>query len=190
MQNIKQLADYYGYPIVDTISTFAGRYDTLTIDDGIHPNDEGHRIYFEEVYNEISELVKNYRGKDPEVTSPLNSSVTVFDTYRSIPSSEFERVDDLTYSISINISGILGFDYEYRGQFVEGKMEIYVDDVLFATLNDDFSQRHIRILSDDCTVNRNIKIVFETKEAADNFNGLYFNGIKQELINVDPQNDT
>ena len=177
MKIIEQLANYYGYPIVDTIAPFKDDYDALAIDDRIHPNDEGHKLYFEEVYKRISELINEYREGDPEGVSPYNPEVMVFDTYRSIPASEFVRLNDTTYSIDIKISGILGFDYRYQGQFVEGKMDIYIDDALFMTLTDDLGQRYIRRLSDDCTVNKSIKIVFETKEAADNFNGLYFSGI-------------
>lgn len=38
----------------------------------------------------------------------------------------------------------------------------------------DFSQRHILILSENSTVNNQIKVVFESKEQADGFEGVVF----------------
>lgn len=38
----------------------------------------------------------------------------------------------------------------------------------------DFSQRHILVVSDDCTVKNEIKVVFTSKEQADSFKGMCF----------------
>ena len=39
---------------------------------------------------------------------------------------------------------------------------------------DDFSQRHILGVSDDCTVEKEIRVVFNSKEQADGFRGMCF----------------
>lgn len=53
-----------------------------------------------------------------------------------------------------------------------------VDGELFesptVTFDYDFSQRHILVVSDDCTVKNEIKVVFNTKEQADGFKGMCF----------------
>ena len=91
-------------------------------------------------------------------------------------SSDFERVDDTTFTISTSASGILGIDYIYESG--DNKADIYVDGELFesptVTFDYDFSQRHILVVSDDCTVKNEIKVVFNTKEQADGFKGMCF----------------
>lgn len=176
MQIIQQLADYYGYPTVDTITPFSKDYDALT-SDGVHPNDAGQRIYFEEVFRVIARCVEEYRGKEPDLPSPINSGVTDFDAFRSITASEFERINDLTYCVSINISGTMGIDYN-PSKSTDKTVEIYVDDLLLDTLSFDFGQRHILIVADHCEAREKIRIVFKTKEAADGFYGLYFSGME------------
>ncbi len=42
------------------------------------------------------------------------------------------------------------------------------------TFNYDFSQRHILGVSDDCTVEKEIRVVFNSKEQADGFRGMCF----------------
>lgn len=77
---------------------------------------------------------------------------------------------------AIAATGVLGIDYD----FVSGdnKADIYVDGELFQsptrTFDYGFSQRHILIVSDDCTVKNEIKVVFTSKEQADGFKGMCF----------------
>jgi hypothetical protein len=149
-------------------------------DDGVHPNDSGQQIYFETISSVIDSAVESNRGFDTSGKEPLNEGVTAFDTYRYISSNEFNRSDDVTYTLDISISGIMGIDYTYQSG--ENNTEIWVDDELFAaptvTFDYDFSQRHILIVSDDCEVKKTIKIVFENKDQADEFYGLYFSDIE------------
>lgn len=67
-------------------------------------------------------------------------------------------------------------DYIYESG--DNKADIYVDGELFesptVTFDYDFSQRHILVVSDDCTVKNEIKVVFNTKEQADGFKGMCF----------------
>ena len=73
-------------------------------------------------------------------------------------------------------SGILGIDYIYESG--DNKADIYIDSELFesptVTFNYDFSQRHILIVSDDCIVKKEIKVVFDSKGQADGFRGMCF----------------
>lgn len=90
--------------------------------------------------------------------------------------SDFERVDDTTFTISVSATGVLGIDYTFESG--DNKADIYVDGELYksptVTFNYDFSQRHILVVSDDCTVKSEIKVVFNTKEQADGFKGMCF----------------
>lgn len=64
---------------------------------------------------------------------------------------------------------MLGIDYTCESE--NNKADIYVDGELFES---DFSQRHILVVRDDCTVKDEIKVVFNTKEQADGFHGMCF----------------
>lgn len=85
-------------------------------------------------------------------------------------------MDDTTFTISTSASGILGIDYTYESG--DNKADIYVDGELFesptVTFDYDFSQRHILVVSDDCTVKNEIKVAFTSKEQADGFKGMCF----------------
>ena len=64
---------------------------------------------------------------------------------------------------------MLGIDYTCESE--NNKADIYVEGELFES---DFSQRHILVVSDDCTVEKEIKVVFNSKEQADGFQRLCF----------------
>ena len=107
----------------------------------------------------------------------INVDVHEFDNFVWYDAStDFERVDDTTFTISTSAFGILGIDYTYESG--DNKADIYVDGELFesptVTFDYDFSQRHILVVSDDCTVKNEIKVVFNTKEQADGFKGMCF----------------
>ena len=178
MVTIQEICDYYGIPTADTIAPFSEDYDSYT-DDSVHPNDAGQAIYAETVETVIDNMVEAGTGFTDYNLTPINSGVTAFDNFRYISADEFERTDEVTYTITgLSISGILGIDYSYQSG--DNLTEIYVDGELFVaptvTFNYDFSQRHILIVSDDCTVENEIKIVFSSTELADAFNGLIFSG--------------
>lgn len=73
------------------------------------------------------------------------------------------------FTIRLIASGILGIDYTYESR--DNKADIYVDGELFES---DFSQRHILVVSDDCTVKDEIKVVLNTNEQVDDFKGMCF----------------
>ena len=115
-------------------------------------------------------------GKMAE-TDVINADVHKFDNFIWYDaSSDFERVDDTTFTISTSASGVLGIDYTYESG--DNKADIYVDGELFesptVTFDYDFSQRHILVVSDACTVKNKIKVVFTSKEQADGFKGMCF----------------
>lgn len=178
MTTIQNICEHYSIPVADTIASFndSGKaYDDLT-GDGVHPNDAGQEIYFETVKAVIDDNVAASTGKMADV-DVINADVHKFDDFVWYDaSSDFERVDDTTFTISTSASGILGIDYTYESG--DNKADIYVDGELFesptVTFDYDFSQRHILVVSNDCTVENEIKVVFNTKEQADGFKGMCF----------------
>lgn len=178
MTTIQSICEHYGIPVADTIDAFnnSGKaYDDLT-GDGVHPNDAGQEIYFETVKAVIDDNVAASTDK-MEDADVINADVHKFDNFIWYDAgSDFERVDDTTFTISTSASGILGIDYTYESG--DNKADIYVDGELFesptVTFDYDFSQRHILVVSDDCTVKNEIKVVFTSKEQADGFKGMCF----------------
>ena len=178
MTTIQSICEHYSIPVADTIAAFndSGKaYDDLT-GDGVHPNDAGQEIYFETVKAVINDNVTASTGKMTD-TDVINADVHKFDNFVWYDaSSDFERVDDTTFTISVSATGVLGIDYTYESG--DNKADIYVDGELFesptVTFDYDFSQRHILVVSDDCTVKSEIKVVFNTKEQADGFKGMCF----------------
>lgn len=178
MTTIQSICEHYSIPIADTIAAFnnSGKaYDDLT-GDGVHPNDAGQEIYYETVKAVIDDNVAASTGKMADVDL-INADVHKFDNFIWYDaSSDFVRVDDTTFTISTSASGILGIDYIYNSG--ENKADIYVDGELYksptVTFDYDFSQRDILVVSDDCTVKNEIKVVFNTKEQADGFKGMCF----------------
>ena len=144
--------------------------------DGVHPNDEGQKIYFETVKKVIDDNVEASSGKMKEV-SALNRSVYKFDNFAWYGAdSDFACVDDVIFVLNTSASGIMGIDYTYESG--NNNADIYVDEKLFksptVTFDYDFSQRHILIVSDECMVENEIKVVFASKEQADGFKGMCF----------------
>lgn len=178
MMAIQSICEHYGIPVADTIDAFnnSGKaYEDLS-NDGVHPNDAGQEIYYETVKAVIDDNVAASIGKMSD-TDVISADVHKFDNFIWYDaSSDFERVDDTTFTISTSASGILGIDYIYESG--DNKADIYVDGELFesptVTFDYDFSQRHILVVSDDCTVKNEIKVVFNTKEQADGFKGMCF----------------
>ena len=178
MTIIQSICEHYKIPVADTIAAFNASskdYDELTTD-GTHPNDAGQEIYFETVKTVIDDNVAASTGKMTD-TDVINADVHKFDNFFWYDaSSDFERVDDTTFTISVSAIGVLGIDYTFESG--DNKADIYVDGELYksptVTFNYDFSQRHILVVSDDCTVKSEIKVVFNTKEQADGFKGMCF----------------
>lgn len=178
MTTIQSICDHYGIPIADTIEAFnnSGKaYDDLT-GDGVHPNDAGQEIYYETVKTVIDDNVTASTGKMADADA-INADVHKFDNFVWYGADkDFERVDDTTFTLNASASGVFGIDYTFESG--DNKADIYVDGELYesptVTFNYDFSQRHIMVVSDDCRVEKEIKVVFNSKEQADGFRGMCF----------------
>lgn len=178
MTTIQSICEHYDIPIADTIAAFNNSgtpYEDLS-DDGVHPNDAGQEIYFETVKTVIDDNVAASTRKmtDADV---MNADVHKYDNFTWYDATiDFDRMDDTTFILNTSASGILGIDYTYESG--DNKADIYVDGELFksptVTFNYDFSQRHILVVSDDCMVKEEIKVVFNSKEQADGFRGMCF----------------
>ena len=161
MTTIQSICEHYGIPIANTIDAF----------------NNSEKAYDDETVKKvIDDNVAASTGKMADV-DVINADVHKFDNFVWYDaSSDFERVDDTTFTISTSASGILGIDYTFESG--DNKADIYVDGELFesptVTFDYDFSQRHILVVSDDCTVKNEIKVVFNTKEQADGFKGMCF----------------
>ena len=173
---IQNIAEYYGIAVADTIEPFSYNYDELT-NDGTHPNDKGQDVYFNTLKSIIDENVLRNTGRLTK-QAYKNEQVAKFENYKwyGIGNDGFEKISDKEYILNTSISGIMGIDYTYESG--ENKADIYVDGRLYesptVSFDYDFSQRHILVVSDDCTVQNEIKIIFDTAEQAEGFQGMFF----------------
>ena len=69
-----------------------------------------------------------------------------------------------TFTISTSASGTLCIDYTFESG--DNKADIYVDGELYESPTVTFS--------DDCTAEKEIRVVFNSKEQADGFRGMCF----------------
>lgn len=178
MKTIQDICGYYDIPVVDTIEAFNNSekaYEDLTVD-GVHPNDDGQELYFEVIKKAIDENVTASTGKMDEKQA-INEDVHKYDNFAWYDAfSDFSRADETTFILNTKASGILGIDYTYESG--DNQADIYIDGELYesptVTFDYDFSQRHILVVSEECTVEKEIKVIFSTKEQADGFRGICF----------------
>ncbi len=180
MQAIQTIAEHYGLPVADTIAPFQDDYDSL-VRDTIHPNDDGHQVYFETVMNIIEPLVEQRHRHDSYDGNVIDERVKVFDSFMLLPAENFGREGN-TYTLQTKLSGtVLGIDYCYY--FGENKCRIFIDGEEYAApaayLKYDRSYRHILVINDwingdTINVGKEIRVVFDESAArqADGFNGL------------------
>lgn len=94
----------------------------------------------------------------------------------------FTKMDETTYGIKLdalgveNLSGGMGIYYDYQSG--KNKTVVYADGQEYQTIEFKFdydsSVTRIDVISTDCTVEDEIKIIFTTKEQADAFQGIIF----------------
>lgn len=188
MKTIQTIAAHYGISVADTIEAFnSGRYgekgevSELT-DDRIHPNDLGQEVYFEVIRDAI--IGGSNENRMLNDTAPMNGSLKSFETFRYIGVDDFERVDDFTFEIETRAQGeIVGIDYHLLNG--ENKVEVYADGKLFAEVpvswDNSYAQRRMMIIGNDFNASNVIKLVFSTKEEAENFGGLILSGFTEEV---------
>lgn len=186
MKTIQSIADHYCLPVADTIEPFRDSYEKL-VKDGIHPNDDGMKIYCQTVINVIESLVNERHGYDPENIAAINEQVNILNSFYWLPVDKFKRNGN-TFVLAIQTYGvILGIDYNFISG--ENSCNIFVDGDEYAApeivFSYDFSQRHIMVVNkwrDGETINvkHEIKVVFDEGEAgkvqADGFRGLAISG--------------
>lgn len=177
MNVIQELALHYQVDVADTIAAFENSdytYDEL-VSDGVHLNAQGKTIYFETVQEIIEQNIFNQTLPSSEALDPVNENAILFDSFRFLDVSQFERVDDVTYSAKVNCEhGALGIYYRfYPG---DNGVDIFVDDKLLIsknrTFNYDFQQDRIELIGNDISAVESIELVFLTKEQADGFKGV------------------
>ncbi len=182
IKTIQSLSSYYAIPAADTIAPFMTDYDSL-VKDGVHPNDEGHKIYCESIFDVIRSNVNIRKQNIPDDITVVNESVTVFDSFRWIGAESFVR-DGNCFSLETSMNGtVLGMDY----YLVSGinRCRILIDGEEFASPDVnyayDYNQRIIHTVNrwlEGKTVNikHKIEIVFPDDESgekqADRFNGI------------------
>ena len=201
IREIQKLCSHYGIPTADTIAAFAASgYDVLTLtSDGTHPNNLGQTIYAQtiaavidsEVLQAVAELSEAAAAgtllsalQQESAPAAYNKEVSRFDHLRCYPAgdesadgvTQFVRVDDTTYTIAASASGVLGIDFLYDSG--DGRVQVYLDGVLYESpvllFECGFAQRYLLVVDTEVTVAERITVVFDTKEEADGFLGVYF----------------
>lgn len=203
MQIIKEIADKYGYPVIDTIAPFVegsnggeqdyGRYSTLTEDD-VHPNDEGHRIYAECVETYITSKTANRQSVQKSIRQEQKN---FFDSAVWYKAEQFER-DGEKYTLKLR--------NDMRGSGINNPFNDGTGVMLVLNLDDypgvngctiknngidiarrelewtfDFPQGHTAVITNNCTLNAGeFTIMFDSEEQANGFWGIGFIGIGNE----------
>ncbi|MDO5445392.1 MAG: SGNH/GDSL hydrolase family protein [Eubacteriales bacterium] len=200
MQGIIELAEYYNIPIADTIAAFEESefpYEKLC-SDGVHPNEQGQEIYFSLLNRIIAEHVqqcfnqktlylqslvsgKISANESPwEHTShfrpiPLHSEVSKFDTFTFYSPTDFQRINDTTYEITLDhVSGIPGL---YGNRFPDhNDVKIYLNDELLYHLEEDFYHSFMQAMispleNESRTFDGTLRIEFQDHKHAEAFWG-------------------
>lgn len=183
MVDAEGISAYYSIPVADTF----GPYYALGIKgffgafaDGVHPNDQGHGIYFDAISAAIDDAVAADAGKH-ELLEPSSEQAKRFENIEYIPASEFTRVDDISYSVDYEnddktprtIMVDCGFDIN------RDNTKVIADDILYNlprgtgihdTVNGD---RYLFTASTELVVTKSLGVRLKDKTLADDFNGVY-----------------
>lgn len=173
INQIIEIADYYGIPVADTIAAFNNSgyaYEELVgaPDDLTHPNDLGHSVYCDA----ISEVIRN----QVEASKTYDEKVRRYDHLVYFPKSEFSRVGISSFTIRVNPTVS---DLAIYRSYITGNndVKIYVDGQLITEESNEwnygFSQAHIyQITSEPVDISKSITIKFSTYEQAKEFEGI------------------
>lgn len=173
MQSIIELAEYYKVPVADTIAAFNHSevgYELLT-EDGVHPNAEGHKLYFETVKDVVESQMNQYETSGKRINKETES----FNNTITYAVDEFKRIDDCIFETRVKKGkGLIGLFYDYVPG--KNKIEIYSNNSLLEKVEFEwsygFQQEHIDLLQNEYEFGNKIKIVFSNKEQADSFQGV------------------
>ena len=181
MQIIQELCDRYDVHIADTIGAFnnSGHSYEELCDDGVHPNDAGHKVYYEMVKTVLDRVYSPGEKEHVADVQSVNTLVEQFDHFRYIPAEEFNREDELVYTLELSSTlGMLGIDYVC----VDGEngIDLYVDGELAGSKSFvwdwGFEQRHIETMVERCVIHQGIRLEFTGSEAAEKFHGVILTG--------------
>ena len=193
MKTIKEIADHYGIPVVDTIQPFRDHpegYDAL-VKDGTHPNDKGYEVFAEAVESVFDSEVDAKSLPIEAGTEPRNAEVSFFDNATWIPVKKFKK-KSLTYTADIPSdiagNGKKNFLSEGTGVMMVADLTDYPERNYLTVINNgeliakrdadwpySFPQHHIPIVSDNVIIREGtLTIEFENEEQAESFSGCGF----------------
>lgn len=187
MQTLQSVCEYYGVPVADTFAPYyalgqQGFFAALA--DGVHPNDEGQKIYFEAVRDIIDENVTADTGKMEDI-APLNGDAARFDNLLYIPAEKFTREDDTTFAITAadtgagegGFKGVLMLDCAYP--VVREDAKAIADGMLYtipkttAIVDPHRDGRSLITVNKELVLTDSMSVIFTSKDYADKFNGVY-----------------
>ncbi len=171
---IQAIDEYYGIPTADTIAAYNDSslsFDELNSDEK-HPNDEGYKLYFEE----IKKAVKETENRPLSPFSPLNPEALRFESFRFIPAEDFRKVDFLTVRAEVQspVKGNPGF---YHTLIPGGhSISVYADgkpvsEPFFDWPYDDTMEVMSGLEDCEAEISKELKLTFSSKEALEGFKG-------------------
>lgn len=185
IKEIQRLAEHYAIPQADTIAAFDNSghaYEELCAD-GVHPNDLGYSLYFQEVSRIIKERTEAYEAFAREDVAPLNEGMDRYERYYYVPAEAAKPSGDglsLEIPFYAPLSGEPGLDFDRTG---EGEVRIYMDDRLLCEEElgwDDGGTAHfISPLGHEAvSIEHSVRMEFSNKESASKIHGLVFIDVK------------
>lgn len=111
IRQIKKLCKYYNIPMADMIRAFdkSGKKYSELSNDGIHPNDEGYEIY----YNELRKVIEKNYGNDNinREASPMYDEVNAFKNMSYYNKKQLLYDGNCTYSCVLSEENcVIGMD--------------------------------------------------------------------------------
>lgn len=176
---IQDVCRNYKIPVIDTIDEFNQSgiaYEDLTVD-GVHPNDKGYELYTDAIKKTIDSFVQKNEGFLPD-TGICFEECLEYENFRwfGVDSSRVKRESDTEFVINLNlmVGANIGLDYtRFKGK---NGVKVLIDNNLITdyvdTYNHDFEQRTILLFVNGAGIQEELRIVFQSKEQADTFNGV------------------
>lgn len=180
IKTIKDISEHYGSQVADVIAPFKdkenGGYAALTSENGIDPNEAGHRIYADIITRVMMNEADNgtaYYDADVEI---MNDWIINLENFQGISSLDFKRTDNrFVYTVNDQMSGIFGISYKYMQNknscriFIDGK-EYKVPSV---SQTSEYMQLYVvPIKNTRLTAKSTIEVRFDNEEQANGFKGV------------------
>ena len=168
-----QINKAYKIRAVDMREAFADQGDQLQ-DEAGYPNDAGHRKYAQILFATVYRQVEKGSQDQTADREPVLKESASYENYSCYGPDQFQRVSNVTYELKTGpLTGMLGIDYLAYDR--DESVVLGLDQQSFAlsavNLSSD-SQRLIRLVKRDFTVNDKITVTFRDKDQADAFGGL------------------